>query len=33
MRTYPFAKIIKDLDLYQCLMMESLLVSDNFDGD
>lgn len=29
--TYPFAKVIQNLDLDQCLMVEPLLVADDLD--
>lgn len=31
-RAYPFAKVIQNLDLNQCLVVEALLVANDFNG-
>ena len=30
-RTYPFSKLLQDIDLDKCLLMKSLLVADDLD--
>ncbi len=31
-KSYPFAKLLQDIDFYQSLLVEALLVTDDFDG-